>query len=288
MIYSFTQNTWEQNASTRVFTETSLKKNFNRDAEEILQLMAKPPNDFRTLSIMPTPEDMYTKEDPFLRPNLTKGSYPNVDTYLDVQFRLLREDFFRPVRIALQEYKGLRESNKRVYRLDNVRLYQDVRILDPDERCDENTFTIQLSTRGTNRINWEGSKRLIFGSLLLLSPDDFKTFLVFTVVDRKPDQLYKGRFKAKFEGGSQSPTPHTRKRTMVMAESSAYFEAYRSVLLALQKISPNHFAMKSYILGQSLEPAVPKYLLKTKVNQLLFLNYVFKLTFITFCSPFMT
>lgn len=71
-----------------------------------------------------------------------------------------------------------------------------------------------------------------------------------------------GRFKAKFEGGSQSPTSHTLKKTMVMVESFTYFEAYRSVLLALQKIIPNHFGMKSYILGQSMIPAAPLYLSK--------------------------
>ncbi len=228
------------------------------------QLMMPPPNDFRTLSIMPTPEDMYSNGDPFLRANVVKGSYPDVETYLDVQFRLLREDFFRPIRKALLEYRELRESKKQVFRLDNVRLYNDVLILEPERGMGEDTFVIQFSTKATQRINWEGSKRLIYGSLLLLSADDFKTFLIFTVVDRKPEALQKGLFQAKFEGGSQSPTPALRKQKMVMAESSAFFEAYRPVLLALQKLSPNHFPLKSYILGQNVDPQIPEYLNRTE------------------------
>jgi len=207
---------------------------------------------------MPTPDDMYTDEAPFLRPNVVKGNYPDVDSYLDVQFRLLREDFFQPLRKGLSEYRGLKELKKKVHRIDNVRLYTDVQILELDLKA-ENTYTLQFSTKGTQKINWEGSKRLIFGSLLLLSTDDFKTFLLFTVVDRKPELLQQGKFKAKYEGAEPLPLG-IRKQLMVMAESSVYFEAYRCVLQALQKISPNHFPMKPYILGENVEPNPPRYL----------------------------
>jgi hypothetical protein len=52
--------------------------------------------------------------------------------------------------------------------------------------------------------------------------------MLFTVVDRKPEQLSLGRIKAKFEGESL-PT-YAKKTNCVMAESSVFFEAYRSVL----------------------------------------------------------
>jgi len=78
-------------------------------------------------------------------------------------------------------------------------------------------------------------------------------------VDRKPELLQQGKFKAKYEGTDPLPIG-IRKQSMVMAESSVYFEAYRCVLQALQKISPNHFPMKPYILGENVEPNPPRYL----------------------------
>lgn len=176
---------------------------------------------------------------------------------MDVQFRLLREDFFSPLRDGLLSYiKKIQGKHKRGLRIDNIRLYEDVQILDQDAKT--NNYTLQFSIKGMQRVNWEGSKRLLFGSLLLLSEDDFNSFFLFTVADRKPDQLSRGILKANFEGVSLPAS--VKKKKLVMAESSVFFEAYRSVLQALQKISPDHFPMKEYILGHDFTPAPPKYL----------------------------
>lgn len=225
----------------------------------MLDLMSSldPPDDFRTLSVIPDEEDMRVDVQPFLRPNLERGSYTDVEHYLDVQFRLLREDFFMPLRKGLKDYKMKAERTKHIQRVDNVRLYNDVYIRDPDERS-EGVYTLEFSTKGMQRINWEGSKRLLFGSLLLLSVDNFETFILFTVLNRNPQQLARGMLKAKFEGTALPP--YARKEKMTMVESSVYFEGYRCVLSALQKISPNHFPLKRYILGQSVQPSVPAYL----------------------------
>lgn len=224
--------------------------------------MLKPPDDFRQLSVMPEWEDVCTNEEPFLRPNIINGSYPDGDTYLDIQFRLLREDFFSPLREGLLAFRNQIEKKQKNIRVDNVRLYYDVKIKYDDavqSQCD-NSYVVEFPVKPFQHMNWEGSKRLLFGSLLLLSADNFNSFLLFTVVDRKPDQLSRGRFKAKFEG--ESLPVWALKNSMTMAESSVFFEAYRSVLIALQRISPAHFPMEDYILCRNVSPAVPDYLLE--------------------------
>lgn len=50
---------------------------------------------------------------------------------------------------------------------------------------------------------WENSKRLIYGSLLCLSCDNFETFLFATVSDRDPKQLQKGFIQVKFNDESR-------------------------------------------------------------------------------------
>ena len=221
----------------------------------------KPPDDFRELSVMPEWEDVCTDAEPFLRPNLIKGSYPDVDTYLDIQFRLLREDFYNPLREGLVAYRSKTEKqHKQHIRVDNIRLYYDVTIYDDDDPH-SGSYILEFSIKGFQRVNWEGSKRLLFGSLLLLSADNFNSFMLFTVVDRKPDQLLLGIIKVKFEG--ESLPAYAKKANLVMAESSVFFEAYRSVLIALQRISPAHFPMEDYILCRNVSPTEPEYLKRT-------------------------
>lgn len=79
---------WEQH------NRNLIKKNYpkhvgpswrTRDIER--RSLMQPPDDFRQLRVMPEWDDVCSEIDPFLRPNVVKGIYPDVDTYLDVQFR---------------------------------------------------------------------------------------------------------------------------------------------------------------------------------------------------------
>lgn len=63
----------------------------------------KPPNNFRDLPVCPSTKEITTQERPFLRKNITKGRYEDAEHYLDVQFRLLREDFLEPLREGIYE-----------------------------------------------------------------------------------------------------------------------------------------------------------------------------------------
>ncbi|KAJ8938435.1 hypothetical protein NQ314_011471 [Rhamnusium bicolor] len=56
----------------------------------------EPPNNFREINVYPSAIEVTSPESPFLRPNVIKGPYQSVNHYLDVQFRLLREDFVSP------------------------------------------------------------------------------------------------------------------------------------------------------------------------------------------------
>ena len=63
---------------------------------------------------------------------VVSGGFANTDDYLDVQFRLLREDFVQPLREGIKEYQeamfNMKTSRKRI---QNVRIYQNVRIVAP-------------------------------------------------------------------------------------------------------------------------------------------------------------
>ena len=79
----------------------------------------------------------------YLRKNITTGAYKNVHHYLDVNFRLLREDFLQPLREGINEFKAIIEEEKRtqtsnlktiesrnlmkrISNIDGLRAYYDV------------------------------------------------------------------------------------------------------------------------------------------------------------------
>lgn len=72
------------------------------DREKLYQMI--PVDNFLEINIIPTKQDILSDEEPFLRPNLIKGKYPSALTYLDVQFRLLREDFLAILRESVKKY----------------------------------------------------------------------------------------------------------------------------------------------------------------------------------------
>ena len=73
-----------------------------------------PTNDFTDMNIIPNLKDILSDQTPFLRKNITNGAYKSVDHYLDVQFRLLREDYLNPLREGVYKFREIinKQSHK--------------------------------------------------------------------------------------------------------------------------------------------------------------------------------
>lgn len=147
-----------------------------------------PPDNFRELSIIPTREDINISQRPFLRRNKTDGRYNDPEHYLDVQFRLLREDFVRPLREGIQKLLERMGSTK-LGAFQDIRVYKDVHILYPLCTSKGLVYRMKFDNKSLKRVRWENSKRLIFGSLLCLSKDNFETFIFATVEERDLKEL---------------------------------------------------------------------------------------------------
>ena len=146
---------------------------------------------FRHLTVIPTLGDISIDQSGSLRKNKIKGRYHNIEHYLDVQFQLLREDFLRPLRDGIKHY---RERNNRSYPNDlyqDVRIYDNVKILRPICTSSGVRYKIRFDTRKFVDVQWENSKRLIFGSLLCLSKDNFENFVFATVAERNVKEVVK-------------------------------------------------------------------------------------------------
>ena len=76
-----------------------------------------PQSGYKHCSILPDVKELHMKHyiSPHVKPNIDKGNYDNWERYLDIQFKLLREDFVAPLRRVILEYKGSELSCTRVY-----------------------------------------------------------------------------------------------------------------------------------------------------------------------------
>ena len=147
-----------------------------------------PPENFLCLSVIPTQEDILTGERPFLRRNKVDGRYEDAEQYLDVQFRLLREDFMRPLREGIAQLLE-RTGSVKIGALQDILVYNDVRLLYPVCTSNGIRYKIKFANSKLRHVRWENSKRLIFGSLLCLSADKFESIVFATVANRELPEI---------------------------------------------------------------------------------------------------
>jgi hypothetical protein len=232
-----------------------------RDQEAEKEECEEPPDDFRKIPTYPTVSEIRSAEAPFLRKNIIFGAYRDVDHYLDVQYRLLREDFVCPLREGLKTLQEYKEKNIPLGRLSDIRFYSNVRVQTTycTNRCV--LYRISFDVSRFYRVRWESSKRLIFGSLVGLSRDDFQNIAFGTVAARQPEDLQKGLVDICFEDENAyllDLNPYTEYQ---MVECSAYFEAFRHTLEGLQEIQPGNLPFEQYVLNKSQgEVLAPRYL----------------------------
>jgi len=74
------------------------------DFQEAEMHQMEAPNDFRNIDVLPTARELLSDEEPFLIPNKKCGAYQDANHYLDLQFRLYREDFIRPLKLGIKDF----------------------------------------------------------------------------------------------------------------------------------------------------------------------------------------
>ncbi|KAJ8042120.1 NFX1-type zinc finger-containing protein 1 [Holothuria leucospilota] len=221
-----------------------------------------PPEDFRELSILPNTHELQKNYEPFLRTNIVNGRYDNVHHYLDIHFRLLREDFVQPLREGIAEYTAELARNKstRKTRFQNFRLYEKVRAIEIKPTHGGVAYVLQFNIENhLKRVKWELSRRLIYGSLVCLSTDNFKSLIFGVVANRDPKELKQGKVEVTFNVEADV-SQKLLSCTFQMAESSSYFEAYRHVLHCLQNIDQYNLPFSQYLVYISKYANLPQYI----------------------------
>ena len=218
--------------------------------------------DFRTISVLPRCEELKGQVQPFIRKNIVDGDYEDTDHYLDVQFRLLREDFIGPLRDGLVHFikeSKSRKTKQTKKRNTDVRVYEGVSVLRPVINGDHGLcFRMSIKmTPGLKQVKWSLGKRLIFGSLVCLSDDDFETIHLATVIVNK--KIQDGQFVLHFEDDTLQTRDITG-RSFCMAESTAYFESYKHVLHGLKTFREGGMPFERHMVFCETQVRPPSYI----------------------------
>ncbi|XP_056130189.1 NFX1-type zinc finger-containing protein 1 [Lampris incognitus] len=231
--------------------------------------------DFRDISIYPTYEEFHQDQRPALQVNLTSQRYADTHHYLDTQFRLLREDFVRQLREGIHQLLhsqlgvGGNGNPSKKKQSDDITVFSDTRFVVPVYTHAGLAYTVRFDSRPLKSVRWESSKKLIYGSLVCLSCDNFDSFLFATVSNREPKTLRTGHVQLIFTEDSRCKlTQIQMDQSFLMVETPAYFEAYRYVLEGLQEQKEDELPFQRYIVECCTDVRPPAYLLKTDIYDL--------------------
>lgn len=241
--------------------------------------MDLPDSDFKDVSVVPTEKVLKERSLKF-RAMPEEGDLVNTHNYLDILFRLLHEDGVADLRKGLnllfQNKKILldKKSLRTKLRDCQIKLYERLSILGVQaiEGC--SCVELRLPTDKKRFVDWRISKRLLPGSLVILSPDEFVTIFIGLVKNRDSKQMnftHKtyGYVPINIEVLKTNCTAETAQEIVngfpleefLMIESTAYFEAYKHVLRQLQSMDTwPQLPFNEYFVHGAQETKRPKYM----------------------------
>ncbi|KAI7534544.1 P-loop containing nucleoside triphosphate hydrolase protein, partial [Hortaea werneckii] len=179
-------------------------------------------------------------------PNKRCGAWESKEAYLGAHYELLREDAVKPLRDAVGVVRAMPFADENALN-GAVGIYDKVH-------------------RTGKKILWEQSKRLISGSLVVLTPaqDMFKSkAIVATVAARPLDGLNMNPpeidlFVARAEEMELDPAMEF----VMVEERTGFYEADRHTLLALQKMTGEPFPLSEHLVQAETHIPPPGYIQK--------------------------
>ena len=228
--------------------------------------------------VLPKKEELEQAISPVDLPrNIIKGEYASALQYLEIQYRLLREDFINPLRRAFHEKFSTIKVEKEEEGKDqaaDVTVEEGEITEDAQLRAEDyvkignesytsyecSAFEIHFQTKDDSHINWERSKRFTYGDLVCLINDDHSIILFATIADRNVEDLRRGIVTVDFKTEVDiKGLPRMRYR---MIESPGFYAAYAPILRHLYTLQdkPDSLPFSRYIVKLEKEIQRPQYI----------------------------
>jgi len=237
----------------------------------------KIPIDYKKADVLIKKEEFQQKYDKMISHHIKNGPYFSYERYLNTNFYLEREDCYRDLRRAIKflqsqgkaindmNYKEIKNVTKK---FSNLYFYVKGEIIYIE--VNSNGIIITLDFQGVNSKKIKFTKRMITGSLVILSDRNFSDYLLTTVFynpyfDLKAnenDNQNNKKLKIKipdhpFYRVQLSPININQKsftfllnnlKDLQIFESKAYFESYIHIMKRLQQINVEDLPFKSELI----------------------------------------
>lgn len=220
------------------------------------QITGTSPNEWINRPELPTPQEVLGECEPWqvkdamgqvaMDANLKVGAFESVEHYLKTHAEFLREEGVAPLRDAVAWAK--RSLGQPEKRKQGFGVYEPVKItgLTNSSMC----FAVEVAfstARCGVRVNWEQSSRLMTGSLVALSSDNFhKSCIVAIVAARDINKLSMNPPKIDLVFADPRTIEIDSRVEYVMVENrNGFFEAQRHTMLALKKMTQETFPFQN-------------------------------------------
>ncbi|KAL1459409.1 hypothetical protein WDU94_011393 [Cyamophila willieti] len=203
----------------------------------------------------PPPNDIYR--------NVIRGSYSSPVHYLNINFKLLREDFISPLREGIQQIRRDFSEYGELRANTDVTLYPNCRFISMAAKKKIVGYEFCFDVEHKMKVNqWMTTRSLFNGTLLAFSCDNFKTFFFgFVVYTEFHDMLYRRVIIVELCNGRHLEYKEFSK-SYAMIEPSSFFAPYFHVMKTLQSYSNNNFPFEKYIIQTQKEVSPPVYFAK--------------------------
>ncbi|RIA82198.1 P-loop containing nucleoside triphosphate hydrolase protein [Glomus cerebriforme] len=215
---------------------------------------------FREIEIVPTKKEILAPPPEDIPINRIDKPYESIEEYLKTHYKLLREDCLRPLREGIRLLRTQPEEKNL-----NLRIYERIDLVRISFTSMGIVHRISFITKHCERVHWTTSKRLLPGTLVVFSRDNFETMKFGTVVNRPIELLEKKKsFDLQIDVLFQHDDIEFEwSEGYIMVEAtSSYFEAYRHVLTVLQELDPETLPFKEHIIDLNKKIDTPDYLQK--------------------------
>lgn len=212
------------------------------------------------------------------------GEYNTVDEYLHTQYELMRYDSLIPLQMAIASYKAICDppdgsdpveaaifEQRKEGLQRNYRLYESIKLDSLVFSFHTVAYRISFRLPYGVSVNWEASKRLTPGTLVILSRDGFVDDIKIASVAHREVKPMRGRNRFEYlldlhleADANEDPlgfgSVNSQDAPLVMLEAtSGYFEAYRHIMAVLQEITPSALPFASQIVKVDPKIGIPKY-----------------------------
>ena len=217
---------------------------------------------FRAIDVFPNYKEIEFPSNTELTALIREGQYDSIESYLDIHFKLLREDMIYPLKVAVNFLVALDENfANSLFTYDSVRIVKMT-----TSRQHGVVYVITLTPYGVQNIrnyNWERSDRLKFGSLLCLSKknkDGYPTFKdpLWAVAINQETQNDPIQLSIKFKNGFEENFEFNTEYFMIESRE-IYFEAYSHTLSVLQDTTESSLPFTDILLGAVNTCEPPRY-----------------------------